>query len=80
MKKMLKIAIIVILVILILIPIVPYRIDMYKDGGSRVFTSLTYEICRYHKLVDSNGIGYFNGWRIEILGKIVRDDAENFVP
>lgn len=77
MKKKCKTVIIVILVILILIPIVPYRIDMYKDGGSRVFTSLTYEICRYHKLVESNGIGYFNGWRIEILGKTVRDDYES---
>ena len=82
MKKKLKKILIILLVIVILIPIVPYQCAVYKDGGSRVFKSLTYEICRYHRMepiwLDGSGGGYFDGWRIEILGHTVRDDYESY--
>lgn len=84
MKNKRKKIIIIILVILILIPIVPYQFGLvFKDGGSRVFKSLTYEICRYHRMepvwLDGSGGGWFVGWRIKILGKTIRDDYKDYL-
>ena len=78
MSKKLKIAIIVILVILILIPIMPYPwVIVTKDGGSKTWKSLTWELHHYHKLMPvgerNDGI-YFTGWRIKIFGYTLRDD------
>lgn len=66
-KKILRIVIVLILVILLF----PYRINFLKDGGSKHFQSLTYEITKVHKMTDdrySDGIIYMDGLIIKILG------------
>lgn len=80
MKKKWKKAVVIVIVLAALIALVPYQIGTMKDGGSKTFKSLTYEILRYHKLkpVGMGDDGYFNGWRIEILGRTLCDDYEDY--
>ncbi len=62
MKK--KVLIIVIALILVVL-LVPYNVNSLKDGGSKSFKSLTYEIMKVHRMVDD---GYEDGIIIRILG------------
>ena len=82
MKKHLKRAVIVIVILAVIIAVVPYQCGIIvKDGGSRHWQALTWEIHRYHRLMpielDGRGDGIFEGWRIRIFGKTVRDDYED---
>lgn len=80
MKKKWKKVVVIVIVIAALIALVPYQIGTLKDGGSKTLKSLTYNIVRYHKLkpVGMGNDGYFNGWRIEIFGRTLCDDYEDY--
>ena len=52
MKKKIWIPIIVILAILV----IPIPTGVYKDGGTREYTALTYKIVNWNRLTDSGGI------------------------
>lgn len=81
MKKKIIIGIVIVLAAVILLAPIPV---FYKDGGSKVFKSLTYTVYKYHKLpivhIDENGnplsgdSGYRSGLRVEIFGIKVFDN------
>lgn len=76
MKK-LKIAVIIMVVLAVVIAIVPYQCGLVlRDGGSRHWQSLTWEIHHYHRPypIGSEEVGWFEGWRISVFGKTIRDD------
>lgn len=80
MKTILKRAAVIIVVLAILIAVVPYQWGIVmKDGGSRTWKSLTWEIHHYNKLktVGEGDDGWFVGWRIKIFGYTLRDDYAN---
>lgn len=57
MKK--AIIILVILVFAAAIMFVPYRKDMYNDGGTVCYTSLTYQVVHWNRLYDDGNVsGY----------------------
>ena len=81
-KREIVIRIVTAVIILVLLtPMPPMR---YKDGGSRVYKSLTYTVYKYHKLpvvlCDDNGIpidgdtGYRKGLRVEVFGIKIFDN------
>lgn len=81
-KKKIVIGIIVAAIILVLLTPMPPMV--FKDGGSKVYKSLTYTVYKYHKLpvilIDENGNsvngdpGYRDGLRVEIFGIEVFDN------
>ena len=54
MKKKIWIPILVVVVLAILFTPIPTGV--YKDGGTREYTSLTYKIVDWNRLTDSGGI------------------------
>ena len=53
MKKKTKTIISVILVCILLVLFVPVPTGTYKDGGTRMYTALTYKIVRWRVLLDN---------------------------
>ena len=53
MKKKTKLIISAILVCVLLVLFVPIPTGTYKDGGTRMYTSLTYKIVKWRVLVDA---------------------------
>jgi hypothetical protein len=51
-----KIIIIIIVSILLIVLFTPFSIKMYKDGGTRTYTALTYKIVRWNKIINANEI------------------------
>lgn len=80
-KKKSKIIIIVAVAVILLILFVPVRIVL-KDGGSKVYRAVTYEVTRYNRwsvALGEDGLPTsirLNGWRIKILGFTLYDDDE----
>lgn len=54
MKKKTKIVILSVLFIILLVLLVPVPSEVYKDGGTRTYTALTYKIVKWRVLVDAN--------------------------
>ena len=52
MKKKTKSIVSVILVCILLVLFVPVPTGAYKDGGTRIYTALTYKIVRWSVLLD----------------------------
>ena len=57
--------IIIILIVLLLIPI---NVDYLKDGGSKVYKGLVYDITKVHRLNENSINGYEDGLIISIFG------------
>lgn len=74
MTKRAKIAILTALTAAIIL-LMPFSYKL-KDGGSTVYRSLTYTAVHYHRLNEYAPSGYDIGWKIEILGFVIRDDCE----
>ena len=53
MKKQTKFIISAILVFILLVLFVPVPTGTYKDGGTRMYTALTYKIVRWSVLLDN---------------------------
>ena len=75
MKKSVKI-LMIILVVAIIICLIPVRI-VYKDSGSVEYKAIAYSITRYNIIDPESESGRFNGWRIELLGHVFKDDNES---
>jgi hypothetical protein len=54
MKKKTKVVISAIVVCILLILFVPVPTGVYKDGGTRMYTALTYKIVKWRVLVDAD--------------------------
>ncbi len=50
MNKRAKITISIIIALVVLISVVPIPTGVYKDGGTRTYTALTYKVVKWHKL------------------------------
>ena len=91
MNKKTKKIIVIVTVIAIVIALVPYQCGAhYRDGGTRKWRALIWEVLRYHKshswYVDEEGRPdpyedwnmFLEGWRVKILGFTVYDDWDSF--
>lgn len=74
-KKLIKTALIT-LAIALIISIIPVRHE-YRDGGSVEYKAIAYSITHYNKIAPENSSQRLNGWRIEILGHVLRDDFKD---
>lgn len=75
-KKLIKILAVIVLILLLF----PFNIQFLKDGGSKCFRSLTYEIIKIHRLTDvegSEGDTYVDGLIIKVLGFDVYNSFKN---
>lgn len=54
MKKKTKVVISVIVVCILLVLSVPVPTGAYKDGGTRMYTALTYKVVKWQVLVDAD--------------------------
>lgn len=75
-KKFIKIVVVIVLVLLLF----PFNIQFLKDGGSKYFRSLTYEIIKIHRLTDVEGAkcdAYVDGLIIKVLGFDVYNSFKN---
>ena len=68
-KKVIIIAAIVVAAVVLFTPVPTF----YKDGGSKVFRSLTYTVYSYNRIVDAREANK-KGVRIEIFGIKVFDN------
>jgi hypothetical protein len=50
MNKRAKITISIIIALVVLISVVPIPTGVYKDGGTRTYTALTYKVVKWHRL------------------------------
>ena len=58
MNKRKKIIIVLITIIVLLVLFLPLPVGSFDDGGTRVYSALTYKILKWHKLVaDRNSDG-----------------------
>lgn len=46
----------IVLIILLLILFIPIPSGTYKDGGTRVYTALTYKIVKWKRLIDADEV------------------------
>lgn len=80
-KKKSKTFIVIAVVAVLLILLVPVRFVL-KDGGSKVYRAVTYEVTRYNRICEALGEDglptsiRLRGWRIKILGFTLYDDDE----
>lgn len=83
MNKLIRTAVIIAAAVFLL-SLLPYQWGTIKrDGGSRTWKSLTWEVTRYHRYngYEQDGSVHIDeGWLIKVFGHTLRDDAENFVP
>lgn len=81
MPKKFRIILIAVIVITLIIALFPSTVHL-KDGGSVTYTSLVYEVVRYHRLSEKIGDDdevhqyYIDGRRVKIFGLIIYDDEE----
>ena len=73
MKKLIKI-IICLLVVMLLIPIK----SVYKDGGTKVYSAILYDVYDVHRIYDYNDqeTKYIEGKIVVILGIEVYNDTD----
>ena len=83
MKNLIRTAVIIVIAAFVL-ALVPYQWGAIKrDGGSRTWKSLTWEVTRYHRYngYEADGSVHVDeGLLIQIFGHTLRDDAESFTP
>ena len=76
-SKITKNSIILILKIVVILVLFFPRLEMYKDGGSRSFKALLYEVHIRHRMDPSLEGDYEDGIRISILGIKVFSNVKN---
>lgn len=64
-----KVFIIIIILLVLVVLFFPKR-EIYNDGGTKRYKALTYEITKYHELLDANK-NYKTGVTVKILGYTV---------
>ena len=80
MKKKLIRAAAALIVLAMIIAIAPYQCGLVlKDGGSKHWEALTWEVHHYHRMkpVGGDNDGWFEGWRIKVFGHTLRDDYKD---
>ena len=68
---------IVVTVIISLILLFPIHLQ-YKDGGSSVYTAMTYEITFWHSIRDDGKADYYGGTTIELFHLFTVYDTSEF--
>lgn len=64
---------IVIFLIILLIP----RIETLKDGGTKIYKSLTYTITKYHERNENNTTEYSTGLKIQLFGITIYEKRDS---
>lgn len=72
MKKRTRVIFIILICVILLVPIPAW----YKDGGTVVYTAITYSITKQHSFSLQGGNGYDVGTRVRILFWTVYDDVK----